>query len=243
MVHHRVGTQLDILTMTIFFPKLRRKHAERRFFRSNPRADVFRWIYETNRWGSGESRSGKGSELDTTEVIRDYLPQIIQELGATSLLDVPCGDMNWIQTLDLQVPYIGADIVEPLIERNRIAHPQHQFEVIDVCSDPLPSADLILMRDLLVHFSYADLALALPNIYASNARYLACTTFPELTLNADKLTGKHRRLNMCLAPFNWPEPLSIVDENDGHGKHLGVWEISRLKDLSIEALGREAPGT
>ena len=37
----------------------------------------------------------------------------------TSVLDIPCGDFNWMQKVDLSnIEYIGADIVEELIKKN-----------------------------------------------------------------------------------------------------------------------------
>jgi hypothetical protein len=35
------------------------------------------------------------------------------------LLDIPCGDFNWMKLLNLGVDYIGADIVGELIAENR----------------------------------------------------------------------------------------------------------------------------
>src|SRR3990172_6563117 len=58
--------------------------------------DVFTYIYTRNDvWTSGESRSGVGSELGTTETIRKELPKLLAMLDVQVFLDAPCGDFNW----------------------------------------------------------------------------------------------------------------------------------------------------
>ena len=48
--------------------------------------------------------------------------------------------------------------------------------------------------------------------------YLACTTYPGIETNEDKVTGKHRRLNMSSSPFEWPQPKLLRDEEECHCK-------------------------
>ena len=218
--------------MPSFLNKWIRKRREQRFFAAASRSEVFDWIYATNKWGSEESVSGKGSEQVQTEAVRAWLPQLIGELEIESLLDVPCGDLNWLEPAQLQTRYIGADIVEPLIEANRKRFPDVEFHVLDAARDPLPAAQLILVRDLLVHLNFADAARVLANLQGSGATYLACTTYPDIHANVEKVTGKHHRLNMQLAPFDWPEPWRLLDERERHGKALGVWRTADLPNLT-----------
>lgn len=211
------------------FSKWIRKRGERRLFSSTSREEVFKWIHETNKWGSPESVSGKGSELDQTVAIRRQLPELIDELKVDSILDIPCGDLNWLEHVDLPVDYTGADIVTELIERNRQRYPGLRFLVLDACKDQLPDAELVLMRDLLVHLSFADIRLVAKNLRACKSTYLACTTYPDVEINRDKLTGNHHRLNLQIAPFSWPTPLLLLDEAEKHGKALGIWRLEELK--------------
>ncbi len=83
--------------------------------------EVFTRHYRRNFWGSNESRSGPGSELQSTENIRRSLPDLIQNFGVRRLLDVPCGDFNWMQHVisTTNVEYIGGDIVKELVETNQ----------------------------------------------------------------------------------------------------------------------------
>ena len=61
----------------------------------------FERIYSTNLWSDPETRSGVGSSLDSTRVLRAELPKAMRSLGARTLLDVPCGDFSWMQHVDL----------------------------------------------------------------------------------------------------------------------------------------------
>src|SRR5258708_35338692 len=55
----------------------------------------FERIYSTNLWSDPESRSGVGSRLDSTRVLRRELTKALRQLDARVLLDVPCGDVTW----------------------------------------------------------------------------------------------------------------------------------------------------
>jgi hypothetical protein len=210
------------------------KLLEKRRFANQSRSETFDWIYRTNKW-DGESPSGKGSGLERTYRIRQRLPELLESLEVKSIVDVPCGDHGWMSTLDLSpYDYVGIDIVASLIEENRKKYPMHRFEVIDACEGPIPDGDLLICRDFLVHLSFADIEKALDNLLAVRGRFIMCTTFPGITKNVDIVTGKHRRLNMRLTPFEWPEPLFELEEGTEtehlRGKYQSVWRIQDLAE-------------
>ena len=103
--------------------------------------------------------SGLGSEDDATANLRQRLPALLHELGATSLLDAPCGDGGWISTLDIGMPYTGVDVVPELIDdlRGRPARDgiSRTYLLADITRDPVPRAAAILCRECLVHLSFA----------------------------------------------------------------------------------------
>ena len=131
--------------------------AERSSFSGLDLAGRFRHIHRTNLWGADGSVSGLGSESDATANLRQRLPGFLHELGATSLLDAPCGDGGWISDLDIGMPYTGADVVPELIDglrsRPERAGISRNYLVADITRDALPRADAILCRDCLVHLS------------------------------------------------------------------------------------------
>ena len=195
--------------------------------------DVFTDIYEKNYWGDIESASGPGSNMEETKVIRQELSHIVSSYRVLSLLDIPCGDFHWLKEANLgEVSYIGADIVNQLIDNNKRYENSHrQFVRLNILKDRLPQVDLILVRDCLVHFSYSDIAKAVDNICASGSKYLLATTFPDKENNINIATGQWFPLNLQIAPFFFPQPVLIINENNPEypDKSLALWRIADIK--------------
>lgn len=201
----------------------------------------FSQIYRQNIFGGGISRSGEGSDLAQTALIRKAIPELFKTIGAKSVLDAPCGDWHWMRQTDLGVErYIGVDIVEELIDRNRKSFSSDtvQFACKNLVTDALPQVDVIFSRDCLVHLSLADAATILKNFKRSGSTYLLTTTFTDRSVNKD-LSGKEsfwRPLNLQQAPFYFPPPLALIKEEctEEHGrfadKSLGLW---RLADIDL----------
>jgi hypothetical protein len=180
---------------------------------------TFATIFETNLWGADESRSGLGSVLDATAILRTEIPALLRNLNATSLLDIPCGDFAWMSHVDLSgIDYTGADIVPEVVARNQAAY-GHRFLRLDLTADPLPLADVVFCRDCLVHLSFENIFRAFSNLKRSGSMYLLTTTFPQHDANHDIPNGDWRLLNLERAPFNLPAPLTAIEEgcpeNDG----------------------------
>lgn len=195
------------------------------------REQIFYDIYKHHLWG-GISKSGTGSDLGQTKVIRKELPKLLNTLSVQSMLDIPCGDMHWIKAIewDRDIKYIGADIVPALIHANRELFPLNEFWVLDIVTDKLPQADLVLARDLFGHLQDHEVEAALRNIKQSGAKYLIATTFPAVVDNKPIKTGQWRPINMEL--FDVGMPITHIDEklmtpdNKNMGKFLGVYKLS-----------------
>ncbi len=202
-----------------------------------PMEEKFSSIVDKNFWGPEESFSGAGSTISKTKTIRKELPILLEKLGAKSLLDVPCGDFNWMRKVDLKVDrYIGGDIVPKLIQENRKKYQNllRKFKVIDITKDKLPQVDIIFCRDGLVHLSNKKIFLALRNFKDSLSKYLLTTTFTSHPKNRNIITGGWRPLNFQLKPFYFPKPISIINEKcDLEGgkyvdKCLGLWKLEDI---------------
>jgi len=209
------------------------KHVKYAIKRRSMRA-VFSRIYRTNKWGDEESRSGGGSNLDVTRVLRQRLPEMLGELGVQSMLDIPCGDFAWMKEVNLPVTlYIGADIVPDIARDNVSRHsaPGREFRCINLVKDALPKVDLIFCRDCLVHLPFREVTEALANIRRSGAKWVALTTFDGLGENMESpYMGKWRKLDMRLPPFLLPEPVYVIDEQCAAApdKRIAVWRIDDL---------------
>lgn len=219
------------------FPTLYTRLAKlkQKFLLSNKNiAELFGEYYKNNTWGDAESISGPGSRLDRTEQVRTALPAIVKSLDCHSVLDIPCGDYNWMRLVEWDVEYIGADIVDDLIHRNQESYQddRHKFATLDITKDKLPKVDLVICRDCLVHLSYSNIFRAFANLKSSNSTYLLTTTFTSREMNTNIVTGEWRAINLQKKPFGLSEPILLVDDTfpsqNYFDKHLGLWKISDL---------------
>lgn len=218
-----------------------------------PLRENFSAIYENNAWGSSESVSGPGSTSRHTQVIRQALPVLLRDLGVRTLLDIPCGDFNWMKEVPLEIArYVGADIVPDLVALNTKRFGKREpmsvdFLELDITTDRLPTVDLILCRDCLVHLCYEDIWRAINNIRRSKSQYLLTTTFTQLDMNTDIVSGAWRPVNLQLPPFAFPAPVRILSEcrtaAEGEGypdKSLGLWRIADIP-VSVGATRQPVP--
>ncbi len=208
-------------------------------YRWKKRKTKFNEIYAKNGFGGNESVSGPGSSLEQTHVIRNEIPKLIKELNAKTILDAPCGDLNWIKHVNLGVEkYIGIDIVPDMIAYNQKMYKNNyrEFRVLDITKDKIPCVDIILCRDCFVHLSNKGIIRAIKGFKKSGSRYLLTTIFPSHQENVDMITGRGwRPINLTLPPFSFPPPLKLTreecSEQDGNyaDKSLGLWELSAIK--------------
>jgi hypothetical protein len=216
------------------------------------RQSFFQSVYRDNLWDSGESRSGQGSELAYTATLRTELPALLQQLGVQSMLDLPCGDFNWMQHVDLSgIQYVGADIVPEIVNDNqaKFGNAQRRFICADVVEDALPEVDLIFCRDCLIHFSFRLIGSALKAMLAGKARYLLLThddiliryepnggKNQDLEAPASGVNYMYRPINFTLPPFSFPPPVHLIKEEalwDGY-KTMALWRTEDLRQAMTQ---------
>jgi hypothetical protein len=193
----------------------------------------FERIFNRNLWGSEESVSGFGSTLAATENLRRRLPELIDELGIESILDVPCGDFNWMRHVlreRPQVDYTGFDIVPALVQRlqEEFGSDRMRFLHRNVISDPLPRTDLVVNRDFLIHMSYRDAKSVIANVKRSNSSWLLANTYRNIRENSDIITGRWRFIDLMKPPYGFPQPKLEIEENPRQAKFIALWRIADL---------------
>ena len=194
----------------------------------------FSRIYEQHAWSGGgaETRSGAGSTIVATEQIRSQLPRLLREYQATGLMDIGCGDFNWMKEVELPVPYLGLDIVDSMISSNSAKYGTNaiRFACLDATREPLPAGyDFAICREVLFHLSFRDCKRLLRNVLSSEARFLMLTTSRKIATNKDIVSGGFRNLNLEAPPFNFPKPQEFVEDNSiSEDRILGLW---RTEDL------------
>jgi hypothetical protein len=167
-------------------------------------------IYKSNYWGNKESVSGPGSTLVSTQGLILQLPLLIKRLKIQSIFDAPCGDFNWMKRVleDLDIRYLGGDIVQDLIDINtkKYSSDQVKFQQFNISQDKFPYSDLWLSRHIFFHLSFHDIAGALENFLESKSTYILTTNslVEDNYINRDIESGGWRPVDLFGAPFNFP---------------------------------------
>jgi len=208
-------------------------------------AEIFTSIYRQNFWGSGESRSGYGSTMSSTRSIRRRLPKLLRELEAKTFLDAPCGDFNWMRTVDLKdVFYTGADIVPDLIFGLHARHSDltHRFQVLDIINEQVPAVDLWMCREVMMHLPTKDVFSILRNFHRSESRYLLATSFDMTSVNDDLPSPGFRPLNLQILPIGLPHPILHFDDFvvPAQPRIMGLWSREQVGVALQSALWFEA---
>lgn len=198
-----------------------------------PTKEVMNQIYEKNLWGGieGDFYSGGGSH--DLEMLTPYLTFVSNFLSSFKdrlvVCDLGCGDFNvGIQLVQYAEKYIGVDIVADLIARNKAKFQSENlaFHCLDICTDELPKADCVLVRQVMQHLSNAEIQSLLERLQ-QYAFLLVTEHLPNTPFipNIDIITGQGTRLKknsgvdltaepFCLKPKTVLQEIKVpVDEN------------------------------
>lgn len=186
--------------------------------------------------GLPETTCGFGSKMSTTTFMRPRLQGLWDDLQIKSLLDGPCGDFNWMKSMDLTgINYKGVDISESNLAKARSNAPNLDFSYLDIVKHTLPWADMMLCRDFHQHLPNFMVNLALHNFKSSGIPWLVATSFNHGSIpNVDiDRVGDFRTINLLIAPFNFPEPQWATEDPFGSGRILGLWHRDHIPWPSI----------
>jgi glycosyltransferase involved in cell wall biosynthesis len=199
--------------------------------------DVFTQADKSEIGDYPESRSSEGSIMAAAKILREHLPRLVRRFKIEKCLALPCGDYNWMKDVELGLKqYIGGDIFREYADSNapQSGNSNTNLLQLDLIRHSLPKADMILCRDYLIHLSFDDIDTMLKNLHRSGIKYLLTSTYPDQAFNHDIATGQFRPVNLQAKPFNFSDPLWIVNEEstDTEGgfadKSLALWLIADL---------------
>jgi SAM-dependent methyltransferase len=173
---------------------------------SDEALDAFRHIYETDHWKGG---SGAGSAVDATEAYRRVLETVVASSDVRTIVDAGCGDWQFSQLVDWAgKQYTGVDIVPEVVAANRAAFARDtvDFVAADIRTERLPSADLLVCKDVLQHWDVQSVQRFLARNrgryrYALITNDLASVHIAPEMLNADIPIGHWRTLDLERPPF------------------------------------------
>ncbi|MDX2113483.1 MAG: methyltransferase domain-containing protein [Alphaproteobacteria bacterium] len=215
----------------------------------NDRKAAFEMLWRDELLGNYETLSGASSTLLLSRNVRKSIQYLIDSQTVRSILDVGCGDWNWMSTMNLSgVRYLGIDIVHECIQQNieKFTEPNVSFMQMDIVLDaPTQKHDLILVRDVFTHLTRKETIAAINNLKRSGGIYFAATSYYvglanpanrksfEAQLNANSATAYWRPVNLRHAPYYLPAPLISVIEKKG-ARVLDIWKLDDIPDLSVD---------
>jgi SAM-dependent methyltransferase len=164
--------------------------------RSRSIAETFQEIYRSRRWGDngGAFFSGAGSHGPISEQYAAAAIEFIRENRVRSVADLGCGDFAVGRRIveASGVAYTGLDVVAELIAHHKstVRLPGVEFQCADITTDPLPEADLCLIRQVFQHLSNDEIAKVLKNA-EKYPRILVSEEVPNepMSYNRDKPHG------------------------------------------------------
>ncbi len=169
----------------------------------DPKA-IFEQVYRDSVWGAG---SGTGSSDAATRPYRRFLQDFLRRHRIRSVVDIGCGDWRFSQLIDWSgVDYLGLDASETALGlARRFERPGVSFRCADVTRDDLPPADLLIAKDVLQHWSRADILKLLPQL--SRFRHALVTNgFPPKLLHKTnsgfRTCAGYRPVDLARRPFN-----------------------------------------
>jgi hypothetical protein len=219
---------------------------------------VFTSFYEDpTRWKHNGTVCGEGSTKSYTSILRPRLTELIDRLGGiSSIVDIGCGDFNWMQLVLADVPifstkylsnhgrsYLGLDVIKPMIAKNVQEYPKTigcfdiAFEVCNIVTG-VPKrnqrGELVICRDVLFHLSYPQAFGAIANILKIASRYVMFSSHPNGT-NSNIQTGFFYFQNLLEPPFNFPRPLLLLTDyvEPWQSRWLCLWTVEAMREWEI----------
>lgn len=181
--------------------------------------EIFQEIYAKNAWGYG---SGVGSLPIHTRGYIKLLERFLRDHRITSVVDLGCGDWQFSRLISWGgANYLGYDLVRSVIERNTTEFSAKgiTFHVFSGNFEDLPSADLLIAKDVLQHWSNESIIIFLPTLKRYKYSLITnCLNPHGPTENVNIRDGKFRHLDLRLPPFN-----VMAEEIYSFSNHRPLW--------------------
>lgn len=182
-----------------------------------PTLPVMQQIYKQQLWGSNGQRFYSGEGSHNSLIVEEYISGVVKFLTSFETLpvvnDLGCGDFNvGKQLLHFSSKYNAIDIVPELISFHKENYevPKLEFHCLDIASENLPQADVVILRQVLQHLSNKEIAQIVEKLY--NYKYVILTEHLPSTVfvpNIDIISGQGIRLkkqsgvDIIASPFHF----------------------------------------
>ena len=183
----------------------------------------FEEIYRRDLWGNG---SGEGSHPRHTSGYVAFLQAFMAENRVRRVVDFGCGDWQVARQVDWTgIHYIGVDIVPQVVEENRrrFASDNVEFRLLPEGGVDLPEADLLMVKDVLQHWSDEAIQAFLPTLRRFPLALVTnCVNPRGPTVNRQIPDGGFRCMDLREAPFHLN-----AEEVFTFAKQWSIWSLLR----------------
>lgn len=152
----------------------------------NSMQNYFESIYNQDSPGmpDNETVCGAGSKSSANINWLNFLEFILKKYNINSILDIGCGDLNFIHPFlskNSQIKYHGYDISSNLIQSNLKRHPDISCSQLNICKDiPKVEYELCIIKEVFIHLSRENVFRALHNVKSNHhIKYLLITGHTE----------------------------------------------------------------
>ena len=159
-------------------------------------------IYNQKLWGGNTFDFYSGTGSHNLEIVGPYLDVVksfLTSIGTPlKICDLGCGDFNVGKELvQYAAHYQAVDIAQNLIDRNNIKFKASNltFHCLDIAVDQLPSADCVIIRQVLQHLSNAEVEQVVTKL--ADFKYVILTEhlpLGDFVPNKDIISGQGIRL-------------------------------------------------
>lgn len=196
----------------------------------------FENIYQKKEWGHDQGwRFYSGSGSHDGSIVNPFVAAMTEYFGDIgknmSAIDIGCGDFNVGKSIfGLFKHYTAIDIVPSLIRHNQDSYSDLnvEFLCLDATQDALPSADVVIVRQVLQHLSNDQASLILNNISGKFKYVVVVEHVPvgcSWKKNIDHPSGSKIRLeinsgiDIAESPFNfmYKEKFTIAESAEYGG--------------------------
>ena len=158
---------------------------------------------------------GPGSNEDRIIPFKEEFPEIIKKYLIGSVNDAGCG-LGWIKAecMKLGVKYSGFDIL-----------PREGAKVLDITSEVMPKADLIICRDVLFHLTNDLIEDALGDFKKSGIYLLATSHYGVSNETRPDSYEGHIINNFVDLEKILGTPLDKIEEPIDN-RYMGIWKLN-----------------
>jgi len=192
-------------------------------------ARVFNKYYLTNAWIGGGS--GSGSTPENTVAYREFLASFLRQYEIRSVVDLGCGDWQFSRLIDWTgIDYLGIDVSEVVLKNTKkFTTSNVHFANMDALSGDLPAADLLLVKDVIQHWSNSDIARFIPVLKRYKFALITNTSHKNIKrINENIRPGACRPVDLSAEPFN-VDGSFILDFHAGEPKTTFLWQRDKSR--------------